>query len=228
MSTESQPPADASPRPPLRIAPEPPAEPKPPPAAEEEQMRDDVAHLRDAAAQAQARAALRAGIADRIPGPVPVTYVGIVSRGIGFTIDAAIINLVALVVAAATALITSVFPLPHGVKVAIAAVGGVVYVLWVIGFFVAFWSGTGQTPGARVMDFRVVTSNKERLPARRALVRCGGVVLAALPLFLGFVPIIFDDRRRSLADYIARTLVVEAPSVPIAPRQRRLRDRGAN
>ena len=46
--------------------------------------------------------------------------------------------------------------------------------------------------------------------------RCVGVVLAALPLFAGFVPILFDSRRRGFQDWLARTAVVEAPGPSIA------------
>jgi hypothetical protein len=48
------------------------------------------------------------------------------------------------------------------------------------------------------------------------VVRCIGVVLAALPLFAGFVPILFDSRRRGFQDWLARTTVVEAPGPSIA------------
>jgi uncharacterized RDD family membrane protein YckC len=41
-------------------------------------------------------------------------------------------------------------------------------------------------------------------------VRVAGLVLAALPLFAGFVPILFNDRRRGLADWMADTVVVTA------------------
>jgi len=220
VSAESQPPTGASSRPPLQIAPEPNE------TDETAELRDAVAQLHDTAAQAQARAAIRQGIAERVPGSMPVTYVGLISRGIAFAVDAAIINLVALVVALAAALIVSVFRVPHQIVVIIAAIGAVVYVLWTITYFVAFWSGTGQTPGARLMDFRVVTSDYERVHIRRAIVRWFWVQVAALPLFLGFTPIIFDRRCRGLPDYLARTLVVEAPSVVITPHGRRLRDRG--
>jgi len=33
-------------------------------------------------------------------------------------------------------------------------------------------------------------------------------VLAVAPLGAGFVPVLFDDRRRALPDYLARTVVV--------------------
>ena len=44
----------------------------------------------------------------------------------------------------------------------------------------------------------------------RALLRVVGFALAALPLFAGFVPILFTDRRRGLADWVADTIVVRA------------------
>jgi hypothetical protein len=45
-------------------------------------------------------------------------------------------------------------------------------------------------------------------------VRLGGLVLAIIPLFLGFVPVLLDARRRALPDYLARTVVVYAEAEP--------------
>ena len=64
-------------------------------------------------------------------------------------------------------------------------IGAVAYALWGMGYFVGFWSGTGQTPGSRVMQIRVVAVEGEPIKPRRALVRCIGLLLAALPLFAG-------------------------------------------
>ena len=38
-----------------------------------------------------------------------------------------------------------------------------------------------------------------------------GLGLAIIPLFLGFVPVLFDERRRALQDFLAGTVVVYAP-----------------
>ena len=56
------------------------------------------------------------------------------------------------------------------------------------------------------------------LKPRRALFRFGALVLAALPFFLGFLPILLTERRRGLQDMLARTVVVDAPDLPDAPR----------
>lgn len=153
-------------------------------------------------------------------------YVGLATRGVAFVIDAALINVVGIVVAAGASLIVSVLHLPKDVKDVIVAVGGAAYILWSFGYFVGFWSATGQTPGDRIMQIRVIPVSGERLKPRRAAVRAIGLVLAALPLFAGYALILFDDRRRGLQDRLARTLVVEAPSLSFAA-QRRARSRAA-
>ncbi|HEY3944056.1 MAG TPA: RDD family protein [Solirubrobacteraceae bacterium] len=145
-----------------------------------------------------------------------VRYIGLMTRGIAFVIDAALISLVAFLVGAAVALIGSLFHFPHQAKTILAVIGGAAYVLWAAGYFVGFWSATGQTPGDRVMQIRVVTVTLERVKPARGIVRCVGLVLATVPLFLGYLPIPFDKRRRGLADWLARTVVVNAPAISIA------------
>jgi hypothetical protein len=46
------------------------------------------------------------------------------------------------------------------------------------------------------------------LTVARALLRTFGLALAIIPCFLGFVPALFDRRRRALPDYLAGTVVV--------------------
>ena len=86
---------------------------------------------------------------------LPVEYTGIVTRGIAFAIDALMIQLVAIAVAGTAALILSVLSPSNNVNTVIAAIGGVAYVLWLVGYFVVFWSTTGQTPGNRLLEIRV-------------------------------------------------------------------------
>ena len=46
--------------------------------------------------------------------------------------------------------------------------------------------------------------------------RCVGVLLAALPLFAGFILILFDERRRGFQDRFAGTLAIEASQLSLA------------
>jgi uncharacterized RDD family membrane protein YckC len=61
-----------------------------------------------------------------------------------------------------------------------------------------------------------VTVDGGRCKPRRALTRFIGLILAALPLCLGFVRILFDDRRRGFQDRLAGTVVIEAPGLSVA------------
>ena len=147
-------------------------------------------------------------------------YAGLATRIVAFVIDAALIDLVALVVAAAAALIVSLFHFPNDVQTVLKVIGGGAYITWAVSYFAGFWSATGQTPGNRVMQIRVVTADGDSVKVRRGIVRCVGLVLAALPLFAGYLTILFDAKRRGLQDRLARTVVVEAPQLSIAATKR--------
>ena len=173
-------------------------------------MSAEAGPLDPAARPAAAAAPIAASVA-AAETDAGVRYVGLATRAISFAIDAAVIDLVAIIVGIGASLILSLLHLPGGVKTVLAVIGGVALLAWSVGYFVVFWSTTGQTPGARVMQLRVVTDDGTRLKPRRALVRCVGILLAALPLFAGFIRILFDARRRGFQDRLAGTLVIEAP-----------------
>jgi uncharacterized RDD family membrane protein YckC len=140
-----------------------------------------------------------------------VHYEGLITRAIAFAVDATAINVVAIVVGAAVGVSLSVLKVPSDVETALYALGGVSYLLWSLGYFVTFWSTTGQTPGNRLLGVRVVREDGTLLRPARALLRLAALVLAAVPLFAGFVPVLFDDRRRGVHDMIAGTVVVPGP-----------------
>jgi uncharacterized RDD family membrane protein YckC len=149
-------------------------------------------------------------------GREPVTelrYEGLVTRGIAFAIDAAVINLVAIVVAGGVALALSVLSVPQdSLDTLLFAAGGALFLAWSVGYFVTFWSTTGQTPGSRLMRVTVRGADDGSvIRPRRAALRFAGLILAAIPLLAGFLPILFDERRRGLHDMLAGTVVVEAP-----------------
>ena len=145
----------------------------------------------------------------------PPEYEGLVTRAIAFAIDAAIVDLIALLVGVTVGLALSILPIGDTATVVLVACGGVAFIVWTLAYFAVFWSTTGQTPGSRLMQIRVIAENGERLKPRRAVLRFGALVLAALPLFAGFLPILVDARRRGVHDMAAHTVVVRAP--PTAP-----------
>jgi uncharacterized RDD family membrane protein YckC len=143
------------------------------------------------------------------PTPAVPSYQGLVTRTIAFALDAAAINLAALAVGVAVGLALSVLDLPSSVEGAAVAVGGVAYALWTIAYFVTCWASTGQTPGDRLLHIRVCDADDgTTLSEGRSFLRLLFLMLAALPLFAGFLPILVDDRRRGLHDMLAGTVVV--------------------
>ena len=173
---------------------------------------EDGATHEVAAARAQAAAAARVRVLTGEGEPEASDYTGLVTRAIGFGIDAVIIDLAAVVVAAIVALALSLFDVPSQINTALAAIGAVAFIVWAAGYFVTFWSTTGQTPGARIMRFRVLAPGAKHghIGPRRALLRLFGMILAAIPLLAGYFMVLFDDRRRGLHDRIARTVVIDA------------------
>jgi uncharacterized RDD family membrane protein YckC len=143
-------------------------------------------------------------------------YEGLVTRAIAFAVDAAIVDLIALLVGVTVGLALSILPIGHTATVVLVACGGVAFVVWTLAYFAVFWSTTGQTPGSRLMQIRVTGEEGEAVKPRRALLRFGALVLCALPLFAGFLPILVDARRRGLHDMLARTVVVRAPATAVA------------
>ena len=73
----------------------------------------------------------------------------------------------------------------------------------------------------RVVDAR----DAPRIGPVRAAIRVAGLVLATLPLFAGFLMMLWDGRRRCLQDLLARTVVVHAPPRARIVRHRVARDR---
>ena len=60
----------------------------------------------------------------------------------------------------------------------------------------------------RLLRVRVLGPDGNPPSLGRSLVRLVGLVLAIVPLFAGFVPVLFTARRRGLPDFLAGTVVV--------------------
>jgi uncharacterized RDD family membrane protein YckC len=137
----------------------------------------------------------------------PVGYVGLVTRVVAVGIDVVVINVVVVVFGGVVNLIASLFGYSGGVSAQLAVIGGVLWWLWIVGYFVTLWTLTGQTIGNRIMGIRVEDASGGPITGRQALRRFAGSVLAALPLGAGFLLVLVDDRRQGLQDKLAHTVV---------------------
>ena len=181
-----------------------------------------------AIARAQVAAAVRLQGSAAVKG-APQRYVGLVTRLLGFAVDAAILNLVAAFTWGIVALTINVLNIPDGAANVIYVGLAILYALWVTAYFVSFWSSTGQTPGGRALEFRVVDEDDGRpITVKRAFVRLVGMFVGAIPAFAGYFIGLFNSRCRCLLDIMADSVVIDAPVYTVADRRRLARDAAIN
>ncbi len=142
-------------------------------------------------------------IAFRKPRSEPTERAGALTRVLAFGLDLLIVNLAFSGLAAILALIGSFFSgTDNGVSGLALALGSAAWVGLAGLYFVVFWSLAGQTPGMRFFGIRLGVAG-HGLPARKSLRRLVGLFLAAIPFGLGFLGILFDERRRGWQDRLA-------------------------
>ena len=164
-------------------------------------------------------------------GPAPgVKFASHGARLVSYIIDSLIIGVVYLVVfiiGSAVFVVTAgsgfsnfeggAANLDQGVSstIAVIAIGffGLFFlltILLVFAYFPFFWVRSGQTPGMRPFNLYVVRdSDGGRISTGQAILRLIGMWVAALPVYLGFIWIFIDARRRGWHDLIAGTVVIE-------------------
>jgi uncharacterized RDD family membrane protein YckC len=140
-------------------------------------------------------------------------YAGVATRAIALGMDAAIVQGALLLIAGLLSLVGSLVGGVHfgSVEKVLTAIAWVVITA---GYFVVGWSTAGQTIGMRAMELSVLTADT-LVPPRllRSIVRVIFLGLCIVPLFAGFLPVLFDRRRRGLHDMVARTVVLHADAV---------------
>jgi uncharacterized RDD family membrane protein YckC len=142
-------------------------------------------------------------------GGPPVPFAGIATRGVALAVDAVLVTVIFLTGTALIGLVVSLVwtPRPAWLVGTFMAIAGV---LVEVAYFAGFWSTVGQTPGMRLMRLRVIDATGSAPGLGRSLLRLVGLALAILLLLTGFLPILVDDRRRALQDFLAGTVVLYA------------------
>ena len=153
------------------------------------------------------------------PTPDAVTpdgvYAGVVSRAIALGIDAALVQGSLLLLAALLGLVGSLVGGVHlGPTEQLIAAG--LWLLATAAYFACCWAATGQTFGMQAMRLTVTTKRGQPPTLARSCVRVLWLGLCILPVFAGFLPVLFDDRRRGVHDMVAGTVVVHALDAHVA------------
>jgi uncharacterized RDD family membrane protein YckC len=166
------------------------------------QVRTHATALDDLA-ERTARALVR-----RRPAAPASPYGGVVTRGVAFALDVALLALAVLPAAAGAALVVAL--LVHPADWLTGAAVSLGWTLAAAAYFVFFWTA-GGTPAMRLMRQRVVAANRDTPPsALRAVVRFFVLLFGPVTLLVSGVLMLLDNRRRGLHDMIAGTVVVSA------------------
>jgi uncharacterized RDD family membrane protein YckC len=161
---------------------------------------------------------------------VPTDRAGAATRGLAFGLDALIVNLAFSGLAAIAALIASAFSgNGNGVSGVALALGTTAWLTLGACYMVGFWSLAGQTPGMRFVGIRLGVEGRG-LALRRSLKRLLGMALGVIAFGLGFLGILFDERRRAWDDRLSGADVLYEgndraaapwsrldPTAPVAP-----------
>ncbi len=148
----------------------------------------------------------------------PTERAGALTRLLAFGLDLLIVNLAFSGLAAMAVLIGSFFTgTGTGLSGPELAVGGVLWVGLACVYMVVFWSLAAQTPGMRFFGIRLGAESGGLAP-RKSVRRLAGIFLAAFPFGLGFLGVLFDERRRGWQDRLAGVDVVyEGREAIVAP-----------
>lgn len=142
----------------------------------------------------------------RQPRALPTDRAGAVSRGLAMLIDGVFVNLAFTAFVALITLAANTFggSGEGGSSLAIA-VGSTAWLGFGAVYLLSFWSLAGQTPGMRFVGIRL---DEERLRPRRSIKRLVGLGLSVLTFGIGFLGIVFGERRRAWGDRFSGTEVV--------------------
>ena len=151
---------------------------------------------------------------EQAPQPVFLgRYAGFVTRLVAFLIDRVIVSIILFIIVWSTEWILNAFAINillffenQSWQMSLAVAVGLFLAIQML-YDIGFWLLAGQTPGKRVLGVRVVRTDGKRLNFGNALRRSIGYVISGI-LFLGYLWILFDNRRQGFHDKLAGTMVV--------------------
>ena len=140
-------------------------------------------------------------------------YAGFVTRLVSFLVDQAILGTTTALSLLFVQYILTTFEINEILGFAgfawqvATGVSAGTYAVFSLVYNIGFWLLAGQTLGKRLLGVRIVRTDGQRLRFGNAVLRQVGYVLSAI-LFLGYLWILFDNKRQGLHDKIAGTIVV--------------------
>ena len=140
-------------------------------------------------------------------GPAPgVEFASPGARLVGYIVDILINFGIFIVLTLLTGIFVAILPI-----LAIIPFIGIFLVSLL--YFPYFWQRSGQTPGMRLMQIKVVRdADGGSLTWGPAILRLIGYWVSGIVFYLGYIWIFIDKRKRGWFDLIAGTVVIKAPA----------------
>jgi uncharacterized RDD family membrane protein YckC len=137
-------------------------------------------------------------------GPAPgVAFGGAGERLLAYLIDGLILFGLAVLLAIGAFVVVFIFP-------PLALLAFLAIFVVDIAYFPYFWKTRGQTPGMRAFQLYVVRDRDGGpISTGQAILRLIGYWIDGLVLYLGFIWILIDSRKRGWHDLIAGTVVIK-------------------
>ena len=143
-------------------------------------------------------------------------YAGFFSRAAAYVVDRAIVFAITLIIMLVINYFLSLFKLDQWLAARVGSSTNQIITLLLssvginlavsIFYNISFWMLSGQTPGKRFLGVRVMRVDGERLKLSNAIWRQIGYYISII-LYLGFIWILFDNKRQGFHDKIAGTIV---------------------
>ncbi len=95
------------------------------------------------------------------------------------------------------------------VVLAISLLSMVIMLIVYIGYFIYFYGTSGQTLGKKMLNIKVVSTDGTPLTYKKGLLRVIGYIIASIPIYIGFIWMLFDENKQNWEDKIANTYVVK-------------------
>jgi uncharacterized RDD family membrane protein YckC len=137
-------------------------------------------------------------------GPAPgVAFGGAGERLLAYIIDGLIVAGVAIVLGIVSVGVLFIFP-------PLALLAFLAIFVVDLAYFPYFWKTRGQTPGMRAFQLYVVRDRDGGpISTGQAILRLIGYWIDGVVLYLGFIWILIDSRKRGWHDLIAGTVVIK-------------------
>jgi uncharacterized RDD family membrane protein YckC len=172
---------------------------------------------------------------EQLPHDNPLgQYAGFTTRLIAWFIDRLLLIAIISISVAVTGFIAQSFRInellgfAQELRLIVAGIGVAMVVSVPVVYNIGCWMLAGQTIGKWIMGVRVVQTNGKHMTFWPSVRRQIGYLISAI-LFLGYLWILFDNRRQGFHDKIAGTFVVyswpelQQPVRPVKDRLRRAR-----